>query len=191
MYMRGFKEGKVEGRGKGVAGGTTTTRVVDLSSQSHLSVTAVTSLCSSPHHTHHAMTSSYPSPSRIPLPPSPSSRRSSDHSISSRQSQTSERSTSSLRSLNPLLLSPTAPFRPRLDRNFTSSATIRLNPRLNDPFYEGSTISVNQPVGSLSISPSSRDVCLASRKGLYILDIANLHNAPRFIPQGGTWQIAE
>lgn len=60
-----------------------------------------------------------------------------------------------------------------------------------DPFYSGATISINQPVGSLSISPSSRDVCLASRKGLYILDLANLESAPRFVPQGGTWQIAE
>lgn len=60
-----------------------------------------------------------------------------------------------------------------------------------DPFQEGTTIEVNQPVGSLSISPSNRDVCLASRKGLYIIDLANLNNAPRFIPQGGTWQIAE
>lgn len=61
----------------------------------------------------------------------------------------------------------------------------------DDEFGEGATVSINQPVGSLSISPSSRDVCLASRKGLYILDLANLEKAPRFIPQGGTWQIAE
>lgn len=60
-----------------------------------------------------------------------------------------------------------------------------------DPFHQGATISINQPVGSLSISPSSRDVCLASRKGLYILDLANLESAPRFVPQGGTWQIAD
>ncbi|WVO15839.1 hypothetical protein L204_103501 [Cryptococcus depauperatus] len=61
----------------------------------------------------------------------------------------------------------------------------------SDPFKEGATISVNQPVGSISISPSSRDVCLASKKGLYILDLANLNNAPRFVPQGGAWQIAD
>lgn len=61
----------------------------------------------------------------------------------------------------------------------------------DDEFSEGATVSINQPVGSLSISPSSRDVCLASRKGLYILDLANLEKTPRFIPQGGTWQIAE
>lgn len=75
-------------------------------------------------------------------------------------------------------------LRPRLDRSFTAIRKV-------DPFHEGATIEVNQPVGSLSISPSNRDVCLASRKGLYIIDLANLNNAPRFIPQGGTWQIAE
>jgi len=62
---------------------------------------------------------------------------------------------------------------------------------VDDPFWEGATIAVNQPVGSLSISPNSRDVCLASRNGLYILDLKNLETAPRFVPQGGTWQIAE
>ncbi|KIS02247.1 vacuolar membrane protein [Cryptococcus deuterogattii 2001/935-1] len=69
--------------------------------------------------------------------------------------------------------------------------TPAVKPQGEDPFREGATISVNQPVGSISISPSSRDVCLASRKGLYILDLANLNNAPRFVPQGGAWQIAD
>lgn len=77
-------------------------------------------------------------------------------------------------------------LRPRLDRSFTAIRQDKV-----DPFHEGSTIEVNQPVGSLSISPCNRDICLASRKGLYIIDLANLNNAPRFIPQGGTWQIAE
>ncbi|ORY26858.1 hypothetical protein BCR39DRAFT_560289 [Naematelia encephala] len=118
------------------------------------------------------MISPSPSPSRIPLPPSPDSRRSS-LSVT----------------VPPPAVSPRTVLRPRLDRN-TTSVTLR-QPEPADPFHEGSTISVNQPVGSLSISPSSRDVCLASRKGLYILDLANLNNAPRFIPQGGTWQIAD
>ena len=80
------------------------------------------------------------------------------------------------------------PPRPSIIRE---STTLTVRQSDADPFLDGSTISVSQPVGSLSISPSSRDVCLASRKGLYILDLANLNNAPRFIPQGGTWQIAE
>ncbi|KAK4688931.1 SEA/GATOR complex protein SEA3/WDR59, partial [Tremellales sp. Uapishka_1] len=86
------------------------------------------------------------------------------------------------------VVSPRTLLRPRLHRDNTITS---LRQEEVDPFKEGSTISVNQPVGSLSISPSNRDICLASRKGLYILDLANLNNAPRFIPQGGTWQIAD
>nr|ACZ81474.1 CND01460 [Kwoniella heveanensis] len=117
------------------------------------------------------------SPAHVPLPASPPTTA----------SRRSSASTTQYYQPSPLS-SPRISFRPRLDRNPTS-ATIRQEPP--DPFKEGSTISVNQPVGSISISPCSRDVCLASRKGLYILDVANLNNAPRFIPQGGTWQIAD
>ena len=127
------------------------------------------------------------SPSQIPLPLSPSSPPAAPPSPLHLANADIPPARSS-----PLLpshaVSPRTVLRPRLDRNSTS-ITVRQDQL--DPFHEGSTISVNQPVGSLSISPSSRDVCLASRKGLYILDLANLNNAPRFIPQGGTWQIAE
>ncbi|TYJ52693.1 hypothetical protein B9479_006699 [Cryptococcus floricola] len=114
------------------------------------------------------------SPAHVPLPGSPAASRRS--------------STSSAPYTSSPLASPHTPYRPRLDR-FTTAATVK--PEEDDSFKEGARISVNQPVGSISISPSSRDVCLASRKGLYILDLANLHNAPRFVPQGGTWQIAD
>ncbi|WVF70087.1 hypothetical protein IAT40_004874 [Kwoniella sp. CBS 6097] len=117
------------------------------------------------------------SPAHVPLPASPSTTA----------SRRSSASTTPYYQPSPLS-SPRISFRPKLDRSATSG-TVRLEPP--DPFREGSTISVNQPVGSISISPCSRDVCLASRKGLYILDVANLNNAPRFIPQGGTWQIAD
>lgn len=159
-------------------------------------------------HTRHAMTHfDGQSPSRFPLPPSPPSRRGSVQSTSSSRSSRSAhsfrsslsnhsshaRSTSSRPPVPPASasLSPRSILRPRFDRESTSATVRQIQPAPNDPFYEGTTISVNQPVGSLSISPSSRDVCLASRKGLYILDVANLNNAPRFIAQGGTWQIAE
>ncbi|WVQ84028.1 hypothetical protein IAT38_006173 [Cryptococcus sp. DSM 104549] len=131
------------------------------------------------------------SPAHVPLPASPSI---------STTTNVSRRSSLSSQPFHPSpLSSPLTTFRPRLDRAETS-ATIRGGGGLgasgdlggeDDPFKEGATISVNQPVGSISISPSSRDVCLASRKGLYILDLANLNNAPRFVPQGGTWQIAD
>lgn len=95
-------------------------------------------------------------------------------------------------------ISPRTILRPRIDRaattnglNLSAAAALLAETHASDPFHEGATITVKQPVGSLSISPSSRDVCLASRKGLYILDLANLESAPRFVPQGGTWQIAD
>lgn len=122
---------------------------------------------------------STPQASTVPLPPSPSS--------------TSSR--------GPSVHPPLTTSRPSLQRNETSKTIIQSSVYSTldasedggavDPFHEGSTISVSQPVGSLTISPSFRDVCLASRKGLYILDLANLERAPRFIAQGGTWQIAE
>lgn len=134
-----------------------------------------------------------PSPSRVPLPPSgPASRRSSVTSprglsplVSARVVRARGPSTTFSAAGGSILglgasIASLAP--PEVERRSSSPA---------DPFQEGATITVNQPVGSLSISPSSRDVCLASRKGLYILDLNNVDSAPRFVPQGGTWQIAE
>ncbi|KAI8970648.1 hypothetical protein BD414DRAFT_502118 [Trametes punicea] len=50
---------------------------------------------------------------------------------------------------------------------------------------------IGDAVGNMSISPDNRDVVLASRKGLFIIDLeAHLH-VPRFLPQGGTWDVAD
>ncbi|OCH85322.1 hypothetical protein OBBRIDRAFT_828983 [Obba rivulosa] len=43
----------------------------------------------------------------------------------------------------------------------------------------------------MSISPGSRDVVLAARKGLFIIDLEAPLNVPRFLPQGGTWDVAD
>ncbi|KAH6903445.1 vacuolar membrane protein [Coprinopsis sp. MPI-PUGE-AT-0042] len=42
---------------------------------------------------------------------------------------------------------------------------------------------VGDAVGNMSISPS--------RKGLYIIDLENTEKRPRFLPQGGTWDVAD
>ncbi|KLT46027.1 hypothetical protein CC85DRAFT_91267 [Cutaneotrichosporon oleaginosum] len=126
-----------------------------------------------------------PLPASVGAVSAPGSRRS---SIVSRSSA----------ALSPAV-SPRTLLRPHLNRASTTTLaaaggalmSVDAPPPAPDPFHTGATISINQPVGSLSISPSSRDVCLASRKGLYILDLANLESAPRFVPQGGTWQIAD
>lgn len=63
-------------------------------------------------------------------------------------------------------------------------------------------------VSQMSISPTSRDIVLAayvdlpvlhfqhslisySRRGLFIIDLESPFSVPRFLPQGGTWDVAD
>ncbi|CDZ97888.1 Conserved WD40 repeat-containing protein [Phaffia rhodozyma] len=55
----------------------------------------------------------------------------------------------------------------------------------NDTFNQQLAITVKAPVGSMSISPAHRDVVLAARQGLYIIDLEATARVPRFLPQGG------
>ncbi|KAF5386494.1 hypothetical protein D9757_005834 [Collybiopsis confluens] len=50
---------------------------------------------------------------------------------------------------------------------------------------------VGDAVGNMSISPGSRDVVLAARRGLFIIDLESPFEVPRFLPQGGTWDVAD
>ncbi|KAK1232910.1 hypothetical protein PQX77_003923 [Marasmius sp. AFHP31] len=50
---------------------------------------------------------------------------------------------------------------------------------------------VGDAVGNMSISPTSRDVVLAARRGLFIIDLKAPFEVPRFLPQGGTWDVAD
>ncbi|KAJ3794830.1 hypothetical protein GGU11DRAFT_794492 [Lentinula aff. detonsa] len=50
---------------------------------------------------------------------------------------------------------------------------------------------VGDAVGNMSISPWSRDVVLAARRGLFIIDLEAPFEVPRFLPQGGTWDVAD
>ncbi|KAI0029908.1 hypothetical protein K488DRAFT_55342 [Vararia minispora EC-137] len=50
---------------------------------------------------------------------------------------------------------------------------------------------IGDAVGNMSISPSYRDVVLAARKGLFIIDLEAHDKVPRFLPQGGTWDVAD
>lgn len=63
--------------------------------------------------------------------------------------------------------------------------------------YESSTfdrdvsIAVDDDIGAASISPAGRDVVLASRTGLRILDLDNLYTPPRFIANQSSWDVAD
>jgi hypothetical protein len=53
------------------------------------------------------------------------------------------------------------------------------------------SIKVDAPVGAMSISPSSRDVVLASRQGLHIVDLDNPYDPPRFLQHITAWSVAD
>ncbi|KAI9731180.1 MAG: hypothetical protein M1834_005373 [Cirrosporium novae-zelandiae] len=58
-------------------------------------------------------------------------------------------------------------------------------------FGEDSSFRVQQPVGSMSISPCGRDVVLASRAGLHIVDLDSPYSPPRFLPHHTMWEVAD
>lgn len=58
-------------------------------------------------------------------------------------------------------------------------------------FGEDSCFHIDQPVGSLSISPCGRDVVLASKEGLHIVDLDNPYSPPRYLPHHTPWEVAD
>ncbi|KAL1956390.1 hypothetical protein VTO42DRAFT_7373 [Malbranchea cinnamomea] len=58
-------------------------------------------------------------------------------------------------------------------------------------FGEDSSFHVEQPVGSMSISPCGRDVVLASKEGLHVIDLDNPYSPPRYLPHRTPWEVAD
>ncbi|KAL1925163.1 uncharacterized protein VTP21DRAFT_46 [Calcarisporiella thermophila] len=58
-------------------------------------------------------------------------------------------------------------------------------------FYREMSIRINEPVGSMSISPWSRDVVLAARMGLFIIDLENPYETPRLLRHLTKWEVAD
>ncbi|KAH7031811.1 hypothetical protein BKA57DRAFT_478380 [Linnemannia elongata] len=78
------------------------------------------------------------------------------------------------------------PKMPALFNNGSSSSSFV------DTMTQQLSIHVEQPVGSMSISPSSRDVVLAARKGLFIIDLENPYEPPRVLHHHLTkWEVAD
>ncbi|KAI9817566.1 MAG: hypothetical protein M1827_001178 [Pycnora praestabilis] len=61
----------------------------------------------------------------------------------------------------------------------------------SETFSKDAQIRVNQPVGSMSISPCGRDVVLASRQGLHIIDLDSPYSPPRHLPHHTPWEVAD
>jgi hypothetical protein len=58
-------------------------------------------------------------------------------------------------------------------------------------FDRSVSIAVDDDIGAASISPAGRDICLASRTGLRILDLDNLYTPPLFIANQSSWDVAD
>ncbi|MCJ1378273.1 hypothetical protein MMC17_001370 [Xylographa soralifera] len=58
-------------------------------------------------------------------------------------------------------------------------------------FEKDGSFEVNKPVGSMSISPCGRDVVLASRQGLHIIDLDSPWAPPRHLPHRTPWEVAD
>ncbi|GAA5838036.1 hypothetical protein JCM11251_006830 [Rhodosporidiobolus azoricus] len=60
-----------------------------------------------------------------------------------------------------------------------------------DTFHQMLSVFVDEPIGSMSISPANRDVALGARKGLFIVDLQNPYDPPRFLPHSSAWEVAD
>lgn len=94
--------------------------------------------------------------------------------------------------------SPCFPFAPRIHSDpigFGSSDIIEALSSPEDGIKKNLTIDmkdlVGDAVGNMSISPSYRDLVLAARNGLFIIDLKAPSDVPRFLSQGGTWDVAD
>ena len=58
-------------------------------------------------------------------------------------------------------------------------------------FGKDGSFEVNKPVGSMSISPCGRDVVLASRQGLHIIDLDSPWVPPRHLAHHTPWEVAD
>jgi hypothetical protein len=61
----------------------------------------------------------------------------------------------------------------------------------SETFGQDTYFHLDQPVGSMSISPSGRDVVLASREGLHIIDLDSPYSPPRYLPHRTSWEVAD
>ncbi|EST09428.2 WD40 repeat [Kalmanozyma brasiliensis GHG001] len=61
----------------------------------------------------------------------------------------------------------------------------------SNTFYRSCEISFMEPVGSMSISPANRDVVLAARKGLFIIDLEDPFAPPRFLAHMTLWEAVD
>ncbi|KAK5065139.1 hypothetical protein LTR84_000975 [Exophiala bonariae] len=61
----------------------------------------------------------------------------------------------------------------------------------SETFGQDASFHLEQPIGAMSISPSGRDVVLASKEGLHIIDLDSPYSPPRYLPHRTPWEVAD
>jgi len=61
----------------------------------------------------------------------------------------------------------------------------------NETFGKDASFKLSQLIGSMSISPASRDVVLGSKEGLHIIDLDSPYSPPRLLPHRTPWEVAD
>jgi hypothetical protein len=88
-----------------------------------------------------------------------------------------------------------APASPRQQHHHTTDAmAVQAGPLSaydSSTFSKTVSIAVDDEIGSASISPSGRDVVLASQSGLRIIDLDNPYSLPLYIPNHFSWKVAD
>lgn len=65
------------------------------------------------------------------------------------------------------------------------------SPFESETFGQDASFHLEQPIGAMSISPSGRDVVLASKEGLHIVDLDSPYSPPRYLPHRTPWEVAD
>ncbi|KEF61834.1 uncharacterized protein A1O9_03405 [Exophiala aquamarina CBS 119918] len=65
------------------------------------------------------------------------------------------------------------------------------SPFESETFGQDASFHLEQPIGAMSISPSGRDVVLASKEGLHIIDLDSPYSPPRYLPHRTPWEVAD
>jgi hypothetical protein len=103
-----------------------------------------------------------------------------------------EEETTGVLQLPPATCMALAPASPKHHHHTTMAASAGPSSAFeSSTFSETVSIAVDDEIGAASISPSGRDVVLASRGGLRIIDLDNIWSLPLFIPNQSSWDVAD
>ncbi|KAK9480437.1 WD40-repeat-containing domain protein [Lipomyces japonicus] len=71
------------------------------------------------------------------------------------------------------------------------STNVTRSPWQSKTFRQSLSLHLDRAVTAMTISPCGRDVVLASRNGLYVVDLDDPYSPPRFLRHSTSWEVAD